>query len=121
MYSKKIKIGFCNALSSVIPSYAVMQMQNLQVLKVAYCSSLTEVFETQVLKHNNGGSNTNTDGGNSGTNTTISRLENINVPQLSNLKKLVISSCYRLQFVFTYRTLESLKQLEELTIEFVKQ
>ncbi|MFS7899998.1 putative leucine-rich repeat domain superfamily [Helianthus anomalus] len=109
----------------VIPSHAVRNMQKLQVLTVASCESLIEVFQTYAINNNNGGgggasSSTNNDEGNGGTDTTTSaipRAENINVPQLSNLMKLKITSCFLLQHVFTFSTLESLIQLEELRID----
>ncbi|KAD7477467.1 hypothetical protein E3N88_00603 [Mikania micrantha] len=40
--------------------------------------------------------------------------------QLTNLKKLRITSCNRLEYVFTFSTLESLKKLEELSIRHCK-
>ncbi|KAI3797144.1 hypothetical protein L1987_32397 [Smallanthus sonchifolius] len=116
-YSREINIYRCNGLSSVIPSNVLGQMQKLQVLKVQDCKSLMKVFETQGINNNVGGSSsTNIDEGSGGTDA-ILRQESINVPQLSNLKKLVISSCNLLQLVFTFSTLGSLEQLEELMVK----
>ncbi|KAI3797254.1 hypothetical protein L1987_32509 [Smallanthus sonchifolius] len=53
-YTRKIDIGGCDALSRLIPCYAVGQMQNLQVLKVTYCESLMEIvliMSCNLLKH----------------------------------------------------------------------
>lgn len=106
----------------MIPYHAVGQMQNLQMLRLRYCKNLVEVFENQgITNKSDFGGHTNIDKGRIGIGTitsAISRLENINVPRLSNLKKLAIKSCNKLQHVFTFSTLESLKQLEELVIEY---
>ncbi|KAJ0484160.1 hypothetical protein HanOQP8_Chr14g0508561 [Helianthus annuus] len=88
-------------------------MKNLQVLEVRYCDSLMDVFETQGINSNDsghsGGGSTNIDEGTETTTLAIPRLEKINVPdQLSNLKRLVITSCNLLQHVFTLSTLDSL-------------
>ncbi|KAI7729686.1 hypothetical protein M8C21_000974, partial [Ambrosia artemisiifolia] len=77
---------------------------------ISSCSELVEIFETQGITNNVGF------GTDIATTLAIPRLENIHVPQLSNLKKLVIYECDLLQHVFTFSTLESLKQLEELEI-----
>ncbi|KAI3797055.1 hypothetical protein L1987_39745 [Smallanthus sonchifolius] len=85
------------------------------------CESLMEVFETQGMNNDNngGGSSPDIDDGNGVIDTTeltIPRPDNINVPQLSNLKKLEIIFCNLLKHVFTFSSLESLTQLEELKI-----
>ncbi|KAJ0829059.1 putative leucine-rich repeat domain superfamily [Helianthus annuus] len=99
-------------------------MQNLQELHVNFCGSMLEVFETQGINNSGGGSNsTKIDEGNGGAHTTtlsIPKIKNINVPQLSGLKKLRIGYCNRLHHVFTFSTLESLRQLEELSIRGCK-
>ncbi|KAJ0705033.1 putative P-loop containing nucleoside triphosphate hydrolase, leucine-rich repeat domain superfamily [Helianthus annuus] len=119
-YSKVIRIDSCHALSSAVPSYAIGQMQNLQELQVIRCGSMLEVFETQGINKSSGGSNsTKIDEGNGGAHTTtlsIPKIKNVNVSQLSGLKKLRIGYCNRLHHVFTFSTLESLRQLEELGI-----
>ncbi|KAI3797174.1 hypothetical protein L1987_32427 [Smallanthus sonchifolius] len=85
------------------------------------CESLMEIFETQGINNNDGGgSSTNIDEGNNGTNTTtmvIPRVDNINMPQLSILEKLVITFCNLLQHVFIFSTLESLTHLKELMLK----
>ncbi|KAI3796938.1 hypothetical protein L1987_39625 [Smallanthus sonchifolius] len=118
-YPKEIQIESCDALSSLIPCYALEKMQKLEVLEVKYCYSLMDIFETQGINNNRdrGSSTTKIDEGISGVPHTIPRPENINVPQLYNLKKLVISYCNLLRHVFTFSTLESLKQLENLMIK----
>ncbi|KAF5770847.1 putative P-loop containing nucleoside triphosphate hydrolase, leucine-rich repeat domain superfamily [Helianthus annuus] len=123
-YSKVIYIYECHALSSAIPYYAIGQMQNLQELQVIRCGSMLEVFETQGINNSDGGSSsTKIDEGNGGAHTTtlsIPKIKNINVPQLSGLKKLTIVSCNRLHHVFTFSTLGSLRQLEVLSIRSCK-
>ncbi|KAJ0654622.1 putative leucine-rich repeat domain superfamily [Helianthus annuus] len=90
------------------------------------CDSLMEVFETLWVNNNSAGGITSTsiDEGQSDTHNTsllIPRPENINyVPRLVNLKKLVITSSNLLKHVFTFSTLGSLKQLEELKINSCK-
>ncbi|XP_023750641.1 disease resistance protein RPS2 [Lactuca sativa] len=95
-YPREISINNCNALSSVIPWYAAGQMKKLQVLKVKSCDGMKEVFETQWI------------------NKSLTMLE------LKNLKKLEIYSCDLLEHIFTFSTLESLEQLEELMIKNCK-
>ncbi|PWA68003.1 leucine-rich repeat domain, L domain-like protein [Artemisia annua] len=56
-YSREISITNCDALSSVIPWYAVGKMQKLRVLEIINCRSMTEVFETQEI-NNKSGTNT---------------------------------------------------------------
>ncbi|KAI3797164.1 hypothetical protein L1987_32417 [Smallanthus sonchifolius] len=86
------------------------------------CESLMEVFETQEINNSSAGDITSTttneiNGGTDNTSLAIPRRESIYVPRLCNLKKLKITSCNLLQHVFTFSTLESLKQLEELMIK----
>ncbi|KAI3797183.1 hypothetical protein L1987_32437 [Smallanthus sonchifolius] len=88
---------------------------------ISECESLMEVFESQGINYNNGGGGciTSTSMFFSGTDNTslvIPRVENINVPQWFNLKKLEVESCNLLKYVFTFSTIESLKQLEDLVI-----
>ncbi|XP_023760073.1 uncharacterized protein LOC111908478 [Lactuca sativa] len=114
-YSREINIRECYALSSVIPCYAAGQMQKVQVLNIYRCNSMKELFETQGMNNNIGDSGC--DEGN-GCIPAISRLNN--VIMLPNLKILKIEDCGNLEHVFTFSALESLKQLEELTIEKCK-
>nr|GEU86430.1 resistance protein candidate RGC20 [Tanacetum cinerariifolium] len=109
-YARKISIANCDALSSVIPWYAVGQMQKLQVLKIINCKSMTEVFETQEINNKSG-----TDTGKS-----FPRLEYITMLKLPKLKILKIQGCHLLKHVFTFSTLESLAELEELEIKDCK-
>ncbi|KAD7477044.1 hypothetical protein R6Q59_006873 [Mikania micrantha] len=114
-FSKEIIISTCNGLSSVIPLDAIGQMQKLEKLRVEYCESLKEVFESQYINGNNGDTNKG-----SVDIDAISRQPNINMARLSNLKNFFIASCNLLQHVFTFSMLESLKLLEELIIEDCK-
>nr|KAJ0219827.1 hypothetical protein LSAT_V11C200052970 [Lactuca sativa] len=95
-YAREIEILECHALSSVIPWYAAGHMQKLQELEIYCCHGMKEVFETQ------------------GINKSVVKLE------LGNLKRLEIDDCDLLEHIFTFSTLESLVQLEELLIESCK-
>ncbi|CAI9261481.1 unnamed protein product [Lactuca saligna] len=103
-YSNEISVYGCDALSSVIPYYAVGLMQKLQVLKITFCNGMKEVLETQGMSSNN----------KSGCDEEIPRVNN--VVMLPNLKILNIEWCGRLEHIFTFSALESLRQLQELTI-----
>ncbi|GJW71210.1 resistance protein candidate RGC20 [Tanacetum coccineum] len=109
-YAREISITHCDVLSSVIPWYAVGQMQKLQVLKIKNCKSMTEVFETQEINNKSG-----TDTGKS-----LPRLEYITMLTLPKLKILKIQGCHLLKHVFTFSTLKSLAELEELEIKDCK-
>ncbi|KAI3824842.1 hypothetical protein L1987_06313 [Smallanthus sonchifolius] len=118
-YPKRISIDDCNELSSVVPWYAVGQMKKLQELQIWRCERMMEVFESESSTNN---VDEGSASGAAGTSTT-STLENITtaaVPQLSNLKRVEIYDCDLLQHIFTFSTLESLKQLEKLTIKRCK-
>ncbi|KAK9080338.1 hypothetical protein SSX86_000096 [Deinandra increscens subsp. villosa] len=80
-------------------------------ITIHHCPSLMEVFEIQGTNYNGNYSGGGIDS------SAIPRLENINV---FNIKKMVITSCELLKHVFTFSTLESLRQLEELKIESCK-
>ncbi|KAJ9552060.1 hypothetical protein OSB04_016105 [Centaurea solstitialis] len=120
-YTRKIQIVSCEALLYVVPSYALGQMQKLENLVIESCKSLVEVFETQRISTSGCGT-TNIDEGSScpDATTVIPRLKVINLPQLFNLKMLLIYSCDVLQYVFTSSTIESLVQLEKLYVENCK-
>ncbi|KAI3797177.1 hypothetical protein L1987_32430 [Smallanthus sonchifolius] len=99
--------------------------QNSREILIIGCESLMEVFETQEINNSSAGDITSTttneiNGGTDNTSLAIPRRESIDVPRLFNLKKLEITSCNLLQHVFTFSTLESLKQLEELMIKECK-
>nr|GEU75774.1 NB-ARC domains-containing protein [Tanacetum cinerariifolium] len=106
-YAREMSITDCDALSSVIPWYAVGQMQKLQVLEISDCKSMTEVFETQEINNKSG-----IDTGKS-----LPRLEYIMMLKLPKLKILKIQGCDLLKHIFTFSTLESLAELEELEIK----
>ncbi|CAI9265175.1 unnamed protein product [Lactuca saligna] len=113
-YAREIKIGNCHALSSVIPCYAAGQMQKLQVLTVKYCNGMKEVFETQLgTSSNKNNEKSGCEEGNGG----IPRVNN-NVIMLPNLKILRIENCWGLEHIFTFSALESLRQLEQLTVRY---
>ncbi|KAD7477465.1 hypothetical protein E3N88_00601 [Mikania micrantha] len=115
-YFTNIYIWDC-PLSSLIPSDAARQMQKLQELTINNCKFMVEVFESK--ETNNIGSNiSNIDQGS----VSFPRLETMTnlYYQLTNLKKLYISRCDLLEYVFTFSTLESLKKLEELSIDSCK-
>ncbi|PWA69387.1 NB-ARC domains-containing protein [Artemisia annua] len=109
-YAREISIGDCDALSSVIPWYAVGQMQKLQVLKIINCKLMIEVFETQEINNKSG-----TDTGKS-----LPRLEYITMLKLPKLMILKIQGCNLLEHLFTFSTLQNLTQLEELEVKNCK-
>nr|GEU30022.1 NB-ARC domains-containing protein [Tanacetum cinerariifolium] len=109
-YAREISIEECDALLSVIPCYAVGQMQKLQVLLVSECKSMTEVFETQEINNKSG-----TDTGKS-----LPRVEYITMLKLPKLKILKIQGCHLLKHAFTFSTLECLTDLEKLEIKDCK-
>ncbi|KAK9074587.1 hypothetical protein SSX86_007185 [Deinandra increscens subsp. villosa] len=69
---------------------------------------LMEVFEAQGINNNENHSGTGV--------VTSTSIGSLGIPRLSNLKKLKITYCDLLKHVFTFSTLESLRQLEELKI-----
>ncbi|KAD7478959.1 hypothetical protein E3N88_02095 [Mikania micrantha] len=107
-YPRKISIRRCDAISVLIPWYAVGQMKRLEELYIYDCKTITKVFD---------------EGSESGTTLTTPTLllkttnHVVHVPQLSNLKNVDIYGCDLLSHVFTFSTLESLKQLKFLIIE----
>ncbi|PWA48053.1 resistance protein RGC2 [Artemisia annua] len=95
-------------------------MHQLQVLKIdSSCESMMEVFESQGINNSGDGSTTYADERrDSDTSVVLAtpRINDIEVPHLSNLKEVDISNCGILKYVFTLSTLESLSQLEALKI-----
>ena len=71
---------------------------------------MTEVFETQEINNKSG-----TDTGKS-----LPRLEYITMLELPKLKVLKIQGCNLLEHIFTFSTLQSLTQLEELEVKDCK-
>ncbi|KAL8228881.1 hypothetical protein R6Q57_013781 [Mikania cordata] len=104
-YPKKIFISRCDAISILIPWYAVGKMKRLEELEIEFCKTITKVFD---------------EGSASGcilTTPTVLLKTTNHVPQLYNLKRVTIRGCDLLSHVFTFSTLESLKQLEFLKVE----
>nr|GEW72592.1 resistance protein RGC2 [Tanacetum cinerariifolium] len=85
-------------------------MQKLQVLEISDCKSMTEVFETQEINKKSG-----IDTGKS-----LPMVEYIMMLKVPKLKILKIQGCHLLKHVFTFSTLESLSELEELEIKDCK-
>ncbi|KAL8245962.1 hypothetical protein R6Q59_007178 [Mikania micrantha] len=112
-YSTKISIWSC-PLSTLIPSDAARQMQKLQEIYINDCTSLVEVFESKEISSS--GSNISQGSISFPRPKTITNLHH----QLTNLKKLNISECDLLEYIFAFSTLESLKKLEELGISSCK-
>ncbi|MFS8019846.1 putative leucine-rich repeat domain superfamily [Helianthus anomalus] len=110
-YSREIKIKRCDALSSVIPSYAAGQMQKLQTLSIEYCSSMMEVFETKEIDSNNSSFCSST---------IIASRSPTTMHIFPSLMVLNIEGCDCLEYIFTFSTIESLKKLEKLTIRYCK-
>ncbi|KAI7749417.1 hypothetical protein M8C21_002693, partial [Ambrosia artemisiifolia] len=109
-YTREIRIFECDALSSVIPSYAAGQTLKLQEPSISGCASMMEVFESKEITSNN------ISGCSSNTIVAIPRSTYSTVHKLPHLKILYISFCNCLENIFTFSILESLKKLEELTI-----
>lgn len=107
-YARQISINNCYTLPNLVPWYAAGKMKKLEQLKIKFCKTMMEVFESEPI---------NVEGGNA--TLTSSTLKNIAVvvPQLSNLKNVHIIGCDILSHVFTFSTLESLKQLKEVKVE----
>ena len=111
-YSRKIEIIGCETLATLIPFSAVGKLQKLEELTIIDCQSLREIFEIKGVNKNGG------DGiGDILPGVTIPRSANMTLLELPNLKILRIIKCDLLEHVFTSSTLDSLKQLTELTIE----
>ncbi|XP_071700558.1 probable disease resistance protein At4g27220 [Rutidosis leptorrhynchoides] len=122
LYSRKIHIRKCDALSSVIPSYTTGQWVKVEEMVIGYCNSMKEVFSSTVENDNGFHSTTISDEGSGATNTSrpILRHGNITAHKLSNLKTLHIIKCDSLKYIFTFSTLESLKKLKEIRIKRCK-
>ncbi|XP_023758718.1 uncharacterized protein LOC111907150 [Lactuca sativa] len=113
-YSKKISISYCYALSRVFPSYVVGQLNKLEELRISECGSIVEIFEIEGANSNGVDSITNVGDGSDAI--TIPRSANMTFLQLPNLTILYIHKCEVLEYIFTSSTLESFKQLKELTV-----
>ncbi|KAL8248928.1 hypothetical protein R6Q59_005796 [Mikania micrantha] len=106
-YPRNIAISNCDAMSILIPWYAVGQMKRLEELKIWNCKTITKVFD---------------EGSESGTTLTSPRVllkstnHVVHVPQLFNLQHVTIYECNLLSHVFTFSTLESLNQLKLLSV-----
>ncbi|MFS8016207.1 putative leucine-rich repeat domain superfamily [Helianthus anomalus] len=110
-YPTKIHIEDCDALSSLVPWYAVRQMKRLQELEIDKCKRMMEVFESESSSNNVDEGGARVVGG-----PPLKKVTIIGVPRLSNLKKVKIVGCDLLSYIFTFSTLESLKQLKKLKV-----
>ncbi|KAL7611904.1 hypothetical protein Lser_V15G04801 [Lactuca serriola] len=121
-YSKNIHIWNCPALSRVFPSNVVGQLNKLEELRISRCKSMVEIFESKEINKDGVDSTTNVGDGSDDTCTaiTIPRSANMTLLQLPNLTILKIKRCEVLEYIFTSSTLESLKQLKELTVKQCK-
>ncbi|KAI3813249.1 hypothetical protein L1987_17968 [Smallanthus sonchifolius] len=111
-YPRQISIHNCDSVSSLIPWYAAPQMKKLEKLKIKFCKTMVDVFESNSMNS----TNNVVEGSATLTSPTRKNIATI-VPQLSNLKSVFITECDLLSHVFTFSTLESLKQLKELRVE----
>ncbi|XP_076931553.1 uncharacterized protein LOC143596746 [Bidens hawaiensis] len=99
--------------SGVTPSYAATQMHNVQSLRISRCRSLVGVFGSEAINNINDCTSSNFDQGS----LPLPRPNNITTRHdLTNLERLSISRCGQLEYVFTFSTLESLKNLKVLGI-----
>ncbi|CAI9270991.1 unnamed protein product [Lactuca saligna] len=117
-YSKKIVISDCYALSRVFPSYVVGQLNKLEELRISKCKSMVELFESERVNNDGVDSISNVGDGSDDTCTTmaIPWSANRTLLEFPNLTILKIYDCELLEYIFTSCTLESLKQLKELTV-----
>ena len=117
-YSRSILIDTCETLATLIPFSAVGKLQKLEELKIFSCQSLREIFQIKRVNKNGSDSANVGDGiGDILPGVTIPRSANMTLLELPNLKILRIIKCDLLEHVFTSSTLDSLKQLKELTIK----
>ncbi|GJT61689.1 NB-ARC domains-containing protein [Tanacetum coccineum] len=117
-YSRNIEINNCETLATLIPFSAVGKLQKLEELKIISCRSLREIFEIKRVNKNGSDSANVGDGiGDILPGVTIPRSANMTLLELPNLKILRIINCHLLEHIFASSTLDSLKQLIELTIE----
>ncbi|MFS8016251.1 putative leucine-rich repeat domain superfamily [Helianthus anomalus] len=120
-YPRNITIYKCDALSSLIPWYAVGQMKRLLELEIMECKMLKEVFENELVNNN---TNNVDEGSGAGTSLTSLPLQNIittvAVPQLSNLVTVGIYECDLLTHIFTFSTLKTLSHLKQLKVKRCK-
>ncbi|XP_042754871.2 uncharacterized protein LOC111917409 isoform X1 [Lactuca sativa] len=121
-YSKKIEIYNCPALSRVFPSNVVGQLNKLEELYIWECKSMVEIFESKEINKDGVDSTSNVGDGSDDTCTaiTLPRSANMTLLQLPNLTILRIYNCEVLEYIITSSTLESLKQLKELTVKQCK-
>ncbi|XP_076919877.1 uncharacterized protein LOC143580829 [Bidens hawaiensis] len=95
-------------------------MHNVQELTIYSCGSLVGVFESKEINNININdcTSSNFDQGS----LPLPRLNNIYTMRhdLTNLKILIIGHCDLLEYVFTFSTLESLKNLKQLSIYYCK-
>ncbi|KAK9064478.1 hypothetical protein SSX86_015860 [Deinandra increscens subsp. villosa] len=73
-YPKRIFIRECGELGSLIPWYAVGQMERLQEMDIKYCETLMEIFESQTSTNNDAGDGSANSGANVGTTLTIKNI-----------------------------------------------
>ncbi|CAH1435286.1 unnamed protein product [Lactuca virosa] len=94
---------------------------SFEELRIWNCKSIVELFETE-WANNNGVDSSNVGDGSDDTCTaiTIPRSANMTLLQLANLTVFHIYDCEVLEYIFTSSTLESLKQLKEMTVEKCK-
>ncbi|KAJ0844604.1 putative P-loop containing nucleoside triphosphate hydrolase, leucine-rich repeat domain superfamily [Helianthus annuus] len=115
-YPTKIFIADCDALSSLIPWYAAGQMNRLQELVIDGCERLMDVFESESSANNVEDGSAHGGAGITLIRPTLRNTIIVAAPQLSNLKTVCIDECDLLPYIFTFNTLESLKQLKELRV-----
>ncbi|XP_071696515.1 uncharacterized protein [Rutidosis leptorrhynchoides] len=94
----------------------------VEKMVIKECKSMKEVFATTVENNDNGCHSTISDQETGAVNTPVSipRHGNITAHKLSNLKTLHIIKCDSLEYIFTFSTLESLKNLKEIRIRYCK-
>ncbi|KAM0054967.1 putative leucine-rich repeat domain superfamily [Helianthus debilis subsp. tardiflorus] len=91
-------------------------MKRLQELEIYGCERLTDVFESEWSANNVEDGSAHGGAGTTLTRPTLRNTTIVAAPQLSNLIRVCIDRCDLLPYIFTFNTLESLKQLKELRV-----
>ncbi|KAF7833575.1 disease resistance protein [Senna tora] len=95
---KYLKIDSCSKLTNLFPMSVVPTLLSLQELHIEYCDELKHIIT------------------NGGGNQMLAAPDNTFLLGFSQLRKLYIHDCYRLEYMFPISVVQSLKQLEEIWI-----
>ncbi|KAK8514671.1 hypothetical protein V6N12_057568 [Hibiscus sabdariffa] len=112
----KLEVEHCNALLNIFPFHLQKVFQKLEILTVADCASLEQVFQLQVHASEN--------------NVVSSQLREVNLIRLpklkhvwnmdfsfENLRAVIVSQCWSLKTLFPFSIAKRLLQLESLIVD----